>query len=305
MPKINYLSLDLRVLHTFLIIMETSSITASANQLNITQSAVSHSLDKLREIFQDPLFIRSGRGITPTPRAIEVANELRPLLKQIEALTAPTHFNPAEAELKWAVAANDFQRDLLMPAFYQRVSTQVADFSLHIEPSEIPTVNSLRDGDFDLILSPMAPDAPDVMQKRLFGSGGSCFYDANAREAPSSEADYKTARYISLTFMAGKNIKGDVHPVLTAIDQNVRIRVSNFAGLAEFLRGSKLLAIAPSLMINSHLKGFASVPFPYQSDHLSMYMLWHQRNQLDAVHHWLRQQLIETNKSLGLPDMVG
>jgi len=304
MPKINYLSLDLRVLHTFLIIMETNSITASANQLNITQSAVSHSLDKLRDIFQDPLFIRSGRGITPTPRATEVANELRPLLKQIEALTTPSHFNPAEAELKWVVAANDFQRDLLLPAFYQRVSTQVADFSLHIEPSEIPTVESLRDGDFDLILSPMAPDAPDVMQKRLFVSGGSCFYDANVREAPKTEADYKNARYISLTFMAGKNGKGDIHPVVTAVDHNVKVRVSNFAGLAEFLKGSDLLAVVPSLMKNSQLKGFASVPFPYQAENLSMYMLWHQRNQLDAAHTWLRQQLIETNKLLGLPDMV-
>lgn len=304
MPKINYLSLDLRVLYTFLIIMDTSSITASANQLNITQSAVSHSLDKLREIFQDPLFIRSGRGITPTPRAIELANELRPLLKQIEALTTPPHFNPAEAELKWVVAANDFQRDLLLPTFYQQVSKLVADFSLHIEPSEIPTVESLRDGDIDLILSPMAPDAPDVMQKRLFDSGGSCFYDASIRKAPNSEADYKNACYISLTFMAGKNAKGDVHPVVAAVDHNVKVRVPNFAGLAEFLKGTDLLAIAPSLMKNSQLKGFASVPFPYQYENLSMYMLWHQRNQLDAAHTWLRQQLIETNKLLGLPGIV-
>ena len=61
MDNSRYLNLEVRALHKFLIIMETGSITETANRLNVTQSAVSHCLDKLREIFQDPLFLRAGR----------------------------------------------------------------------------------------------------------------------------------------------------------------------------------------------------------------------------------------------------
>ena len=121
----NYLNLDVRLLHTFLMIMETGSITATANQLNITQSAVSHGLDKRRVIFQDQLFLRAGRGIKPTTRAEALYKELKPLLENIRALTQSTEFVPSESTVSWTVAANDFQRDVVLPAFYQRVSAVV------------------------------------------------------------------------------------------------------------------------------------------------------------------------------------
>lgn len=120
MDKHSYLNLDIRALNTFLIIMQTGSITAAANQLNVTQSAISHGLEKLRGIFQDELFLRAGRGIKPTPRAQQLFEELKPLLASIQSLTEAAEFVPAQANIKWTVAANDFQRDMLLPGFYQK-----------------------------------------------------------------------------------------------------------------------------------------------------------------------------------------
>lgn len=300
MDKSSYLNLDIRALHNFLIIMETGSITATANQLNVTQSGVSHSLEKLREIFQDPLFLRAGRGIKPTPRAQQLFEELKPMLANMKALTQSIDFEPATADIHWTIAANDFQRDVVLPAFYQRVAQQVERFSLNIIPSEIPATELLRDGEVDLVISPIPPDAPDILQKRLFSSTASCFYDATCRSAPADLEDFKKANYISLTFMAGKQRINKEDTLSAVIEKNITLRVANFSGIANFLRNTELLVIVPTLMKNSSLADFDSVPLPYPSSPLNMYMLWHQRYQDDTTHHWLRKQLTEISEGFDL-----
>lgn len=287
----NYLNLDVRLLHTFLIVMETGSITATANQLNITQSAVSHGLEKLRGIFQDQLFLRAGRGITPTPRAEQLFQELKPLLANIRALTQNAEFTPAEASISWTVAANDFQRDIVLPAFYQRVSPQLKHFSLDIIPSELPATELLRNGEVDLVISPVTPDASDIMQKQLFSSTVCCFYDHNTRAAPTTTEDFLASQYISLTFMAGRRRPGE-HPIMEKLEDNIIVRVSNFAGIASFMQDSELLAIVPGMLIKTALANFSQVEFPYDPPELKVYMLWHQRYQNDAAHQWLRTELL-------------
>lgn len=293
MDKTSYLNLDIRALHTFLTIMETGSITAAANQLNVTQSAVSHGLEKLRGIFQDELFLRAGRGITPTPRAEQLFDELKPLLANIKALTEVTEFKPETAEVSWTVAANDLQRDAVLPLFYQQVAPQLKRFNLNIIPSEIPAAEQLRDGLVDLVITPIPPDAPDIMQKRLFNTDASCFFDANIRNAPQTLDDFREAHYISLTFMAGKQVVPNQHPITQAIEDNVVVRVSNFAGIASFMRGSPLLAVVPTLLKRNFLAEFDHVALPYTPPELSIYMLWHQRYQEDTAHRWLRAQLLD------------
>ena len=302
MDKTSYLNLDIRALHTFLTIMETGSITAAANQLNVTQSAVSHGLEKLRGIFQDELFLRAGRGIKPTPRAERLFDELKPLLANVKALTEAAEFKPKTAEINWTIAANDMQRDAVLPLFYQQVAPQLKRFNLNVIPSEIPAAEQLRDGIVDLVISPIPPDAPDIRQRRLFTTDSSCFFDASARSAPQTLDDFREAQYISLTFMAGKQLVPNQHPITQAIDENVVVRVSNFAGIASFMRGSSLLAVVPTLLKRNFLAEFNHVALPYTPPELNIYMLWHQRYQEDAEHSWLRTQLSDVcTASLAAP----
>lgn len=288
----NYLNLDMRLLHTFLVTMETGSITAAADKLNVSQSAVSHSLEKLRGIFQDQLFLRAGRSIKPTPRAEFLSKELQPLLANLRTLTQSTEFDPAIANLSWTVAANDFQRDIILPAFYKRVAPQLSHFSLYVIPSGIPTIELIRNGDLDLAITPFPPDAPDIIQKQLLSSKICCFYDGNKRSAPTSTEDFLKSQYISLTFTAGSKRPGE-HPIMEEIEKNVVIRVANFAGIAEFMRDTELLAIVPEMLAKTYLTEFSRSAFPYTLPELPFYMLWHQRYQKDAPHQWLRTELLQ------------
>ena len=81
--------------------------------------------------------------------------------------------------------------------------------------------------------------------------------------------------------------------MMEKIEINIIVRVSNFAGIASFMRGSKLLAIVPEMLMNSSLADFNRVSLPYATPELKFYMLWHQRNQNDAAHQWLRNELLE------------
>ena len=93
-------------------------MTAAATRLGLTQSAVSHALNKLRRIAGDPLFAKSGRGIVATAHAQALAAKARALIDEMRSFAGGVTFEPASAQLSLTIAANDFQRDLLLPRFF-------------------------------------------------------------------------------------------------------------------------------------------------------------------------------------------
>src|SRR5579862_2222955 len=106
MSKIDYFELDGAALRLFLAVLEEGSVTRAATRLGLTQSAVSHALQRLRRIVRDPLFAKSGRGIVATAHARALAGRARVLLDDMKAFAAGASFDPAVAELTLTIAAN-------------------------------------------------------------------------------------------------------------------------------------------------------------------------------------------------------
>lgn len=96
MKKIDHCDIDGHALRLFLTVLEEGSVTAAAAQLGLTQSAVSHNLQKLRAIVRDPLFVKAGRGIVPTPHAKALAAQAQKLLRICKALRAAPHLSPPQ-----------------------------------------------------------------------------------------------------------------------------------------------------------------------------------------------------------------
>ena len=168
MSKFDYSHLDGQLLQLLLTVLEEGSVTRAAQRLGVTQSAVSHFLDKLRGITGDPLFVKSGRGIVPTARAEALAQPARLMLEDMQRLATAEQFDPAALQVCFTIAANDMQRDLLLPPLLRKLRQQAPMVSLHTIPSGIPSAEMLRDGSCQLVLSPRPPDATDIVQKRLF-----------------------------------------------------------------------------------------------------------------------------------------
>ena len=124
MKEIDHLALDGHALELFLAVLEEGSVTAAATRLGLTQSAVSHGLNKLRRIVGDPLFAKSGRGIVATAHAQALATKARALIDEMRSFAGGVTFDPATAQVSLTIAANDFQRDLLLPRFFGHVAAQ-------------------------------------------------------------------------------------------------------------------------------------------------------------------------------------
>ncbi len=285
--------IDSRSLQLLLAVLETGSVTGAAQRLGVTQSAVSHGVERLRVLTGDPLFVKSGRGIVPTARAEALATPARELLTALHRFARHGAFEPSQWHATITVAANDFQRDLLLPALMTRLRDNAPGLALRIIPSAVPRLDMLRSDECQLVISPRPPEGSDIVQKRLFEDEYRVFYDASVRAAPATLDDYLRAQHATVLYDPKRSLDLDQQLEERGIVRKFAVTVPGFSGLAAFLRGSDLLATAPGLLAAHTLQGLASCVPPMACPRMPMYALWHARYQQDPAHQWLRRQLAE------------
>ena len=132
----------------------------------MTQSSVSHSLGRLREFFNDPLFIRSGQMFLPTERAISHKEPVQAVLDGMEGLTHARSFDPTSEPLFFVVAANDMQRDLIFPQLVRELDNEGVAIAFEFIPSGHPSLEMMRDARCHLALTPFPPDAPTLSRSK-------------------------------------------------------------------------------------------------------------------------------------------
>ncbi len=291
MSDFDWSNLDVRLLRLLVAVVETGSVTGAAQKLGVTQSAVSHLAGKLKAIVGDALFVKSGRGIVATARAEALAARARDLLRELERFAHSETFDPARWRTTYIIAANDLQRDALLPVLLARLRARAPGVALRIIPSDAPTPDMLREERCSLIVSPRVPEGADMMQKRLFEDRYRVFYDAERRAAPASKAEYLAADHVTVVYQPQRTLDLDEH--LAAIDVHRRfvVKVPGFAGVPAFLRGSDMLATAPSLLRFGLLRGLASAPPPVPCPSMPRFMIWSRRDHDDPPHRWMRGEV--------------
>lgn len=128
--------LDLNLLVALEALLEERSVSRAAERLFITQSAMSKTLGRLRDVFNDPLFTRSVDGMIPTPRAERLADHLPQLLQTVQCMVQPEVFNPLETEMEFSLVSPVHITYWALPPLMQKLSQQAPGFSLHIERQE-------------------------------------------------------------------------------------------------------------------------------------------------------------------------
>lgn len=291
MSKIDELDLDGRLLRLLVAVVEAGSITGAAETLGVTQSAVSHLLDKLRRIVGDPLFVKSGRGIRATARATALAPRARELLRELQRFATSGEFDPATWRTTFTISANDVQRDSLLPGLVARLRAKAPNVALRIIPSNVPTAEMLRAGHCRLIVSPRPPEGADIVQKKLFEDRYRVFYDAGVRAAPRNRAEYLAADHASVMYEANRKLDLDAHLETEGVFRRFVVLAPGFAGVPAFLRGSDLIATAPSLQRFGAFQGLAHAAPPVPCPTLPMYMIWSRSDHEDPAHRWLRGEM--------------
>ncbi len=291
MSKTDFTDLDGKVLKTFLTILEESSVSKAADRLGVTQSAISHTLAKLRQVLGDPLFVRSGQGLTPTERALSLQEPVQAVLDGMRSLTEERPFDPLDEEIEVQIATNDLPRELIFPHLLRSARKSGIRLRLEFIPSGVPDPTLLRSDRCQLMLTPLPPDGPDIFQKHLITSSLMVFYDGDRREPPNSWEAYCRSEHVEVRFVDGRNARA----VMRGVDQSqirpATVTLPHFNAIPTFVKGSDLISTDTALMKQGPLGALDCAPLPFECDPVSIYMVWHQRSANDPAHRWLRRQI--------------
>mgnify|MGYP001813445123 FL=1 len=293
MSRFDYLGLDGNTLQTFLIVLEEMSVTRAAERLGVSQSAVSHTLEKLRTIFGDPLFVRNGRGIESTARARALRNSVESILDELKSLTDERPFDPRAEQMEFTIACNDFPLQLIFPALLDDVAKEGIDLRIRFIPSGIPKVSVLHASRYRMLITPTPPDAPELEKVSLLRSKMEIFYDSSVSMPPETWKQYVARDHVDVRFSDTESSIMALSSIDASKMKPPAVSVPNFGSLAAMIKGSNRITTQIGAMKLGLLSTLDAAPLPFETESLDLYLMWHRREDTDPAHRWLRQKIIE------------
>ena len=298
MSNIDHLGLDGYTLRTFLTVLDETSVSRAAERLGVSQSAVSHTLEKLRAIFEDPLFVRVGRGIEPTARALALRASVESVLVDLKSLTDQREFDPLSEKMDFTIAANDFPLQLIFPKLLKELSDEGINPRVRFIPSGIPSVSTLRASRYQMLITPTPPDNPEYEKVSLIKTKMVCFYDSTVRKPPKTWKQFAESNYVEVRFSDTESSIMALPSIDTSRMNPPMITVPNFSSLAPMIKGTDRITSQLAVMELGLLKDLDWAPLPFKTDTLNLFLIWHRRDNDDPAHQWFRQRVIGTANSI-------
>jgi DNA-binding transcriptional LysR family regulator len=297
---------DLNLLLTLETLLVEQNVTRAAARLNLSQPAVSAQLNRLRDLFGDPLLIPVQRGMLPTAKALELLGPLQQALGQVRSTLANhRHFDPAKAELTLNLAATDYMQVVAVPPLLNDLRQSAPGLRValrYLVPARLE--EQMKWGDVDLAFM-TREDAPHGLHVRHL------FYEnyvlIGRRDHPRLHVGLTLAEYLELDHvivsLGGGNFVTPVDDALAAQgwERRVVLSAASFLFVPEIVARSDLVALVPRRLVRDcHARlvliDFPLIDFPQFGLELSLgfevSMVWHGRNHDHPAHAWLREKML-------------
>ena len=298
----SFLNLDLNLLRVFDEVMAERNLTRAADNLALTQPAVSQSLKRLREALDDELFIRTAHGVRPTPYAEGIWPPIRDAMDALQASLVPSNFKPSSANNNFRLSMADATAATLVPMIVRETESQAPFISFRILPLNTRDPRKLLDdGEIDLavgyfptaVVALSAPDAPDAIRHQRLYEGE--YVVVMRRGHPLEELElsldgYCSAHHLLVSF-SGRPF-GFIDEALAGMGRrrHITMTVNQFFTAGQVVSQSDLLTVLPRHFLEAtglaHDLSVRALPFSVGAVHVEM--LWHRRHHRDAPHQWLR-----------------
>jgi DNA-binding transcriptional LysR family regulator len=295
--------IDLNLLVALDALLEEQSVTRAARRLALTQPTVSAMLARLRKIFGDPLFVRTQRGILPTPRAAALAPMLRQWLAQAHALVTDERFDPATAEFTTSLSANDYIQSALIVPFVKRLRRESPNARLAVRSSQLSDVPSmLADGELDLCITTTSElPSQDLPSRMLYQERYVCVvrsaHPLKTRTTPTLD-QFCRYPHVMVSPSEGRFV-GPTDKALSLVGRTRHVVLSapGFLILPEILKTDDLIAVVPERVLRGRMAGLRAFAPPLAVPGFGVILLWHPRLHNDPAHRWLRARLAETARA--------
>jgi DNA-binding transcriptional LysR family regulator len=289
---------DLNSLRIFAALWEDRNVTKAAKRLGLSQPALSHALARLREDMHDDVFVRSGRGITPTPRAEIWAPKVITALTNLElALSEAEAFSPRTATGRVTIVGTDLIEYMLFPKLLAVLARQAPDVVLVSRPSDGSFPKSdMERGTIDFALAGFFVDIPEGFYQKMSGIEPYLTLIRKNHPLVKGSLDLKTFQRLShiLTSPQG-DLSGIVDLALAKVGGKRRVvaGVTTFQVLGKLISETDFCVTLPQSMAREQSKiyGLQVHKPPLELPPIRLNMIWHQRIHTSPLHQWIRKEI--------------
>ena len=290
--------MDLNLFRVFDAVYRAGSLTEAARDLHLSQPAVSNALARLREHFDDPLFVRRGRSIAPTPVADNIAEDIQSALSLLQdSVHRGQHFEPTNSQRRFVLGMGDTMEFLLLPPLIKQLATTAPQLSLHSRRLRRDQLSRhLALGELSLAVD--VPQSVDNgIEQRPLRSEPLCVLMQATHPLASTiltMEDYLQARHIGVSGRREGALFEDMQLQQLGFKRQVQVRGQSYHAACHVVAASSLLLTLPQQLGEryANLLGLALQPLPVVTPTLEMTLYWHRSANADAGHRWLRKQLI-------------
>ena len=298
--EIKRLPYNLNLLTVFAAVYETRSTTEAAERLSLSQPAISHALARLRRDIDDPLFVRRGQGLVPTPRAVELIALVRRLLQDAQRIFKVNTFEAATTNRVFRIAVSDYANLAVVRRIGEAFRRQAPAASLAVDLVSAQSIPQLLNGGLDAVVG-CCLEAPSPLRTRaLFcdslvvavAEGHPGLTGRNGGRSLSLEA-YRRARHVqagSLALCAGP---ADKALERLGLRRDVAFGTRDYRSALDMVAGSDLVLTLPSRVLAlAGCRGVVAVPLPFAAPDLQCDAVWDSRCDSDEGLKWFTSLLV-------------
>ncbi|MBD9459598.1 LysR family transcriptional regulator [Pseudomonas sp. PDM05] len=288
---------DLNLLITLDVLLAEGSVAGAAKRLRLSPSAMSRALARLRETTGDPLLVRAGRGLVPTPRALQLREQVSQLVQDAHAVLRPLQsLDMASVERTFTLRASEEFVENVGPALLARIAREAPGVRLRFVNKTDKDSALLREGSVDLETGVVDPaGSPEVLTQALFRDR---LIGVVRSGHPLSQGDVSVQRYAEgqhvYVSRRGQD-RGQIDVALEGLGlaRQISTIVAGFATAIALARSTDLIASVPERYTLHQREGLHSFALPLSLPTFTVAMLWHPRLDADLAHRWLRGCLRE------------
>ncbi|WP_035060859.1 LysR family transcriptional regulator [Andreprevotia chitinilytica] len=298
---------DFNLLITLDAVLTEGSVARAAQRLRLSPSAMSRALARLRETTGDPLLVRAGRGLVPTPRALELRERVSQLVQDAEGVLRPVEqLNLKQLVRTFTLRVREGFVENFGPDLIARVSEAAPGVQLCFVQKPNKESTPLRDGTIDLDTGVIGKTTgPEIIARSLFRDR---FIGVVRMGHPLSQGEITPSRYAG-----GKHIsisrrgldKGSIDEALQPLGlaREIITIVGSFSAALALARATDLIATVPERQTGNLRAGMHSFPLPVSIAAFTISLLWHPRMDADPAHRWLRGMVLDACAA-GVPEFT-
>ncbi|OWW22578.1 LysR family transcriptional regulator [Noviherbaspirillum denitrificans] len=295
---------DLNLFTVFEAIYTEGSVTRASQKLNLTQPAISHALGRLRQMFDDPLFVRQGHAMVSTPLARSIIDPIRNSLRNLEVTLNGVHaFDPATAEKRFNIAVRDVLEATILPPLMLQVreSAPLAEVAAsHVERRELQ--GELANGTLDVAIDVLLPLSSDIMHTRIYQDSTVVV----ARQGhPAIDGAIDIGTYLNQDhILASSRRRGpglqDFELSRFGMERRIRLRCQHYFAACRVVSQTDMILTMPGryARIANEQFGNQVLPFPLEIPPFDVFLYWHSNVDNDPANRWFREKVIESLRAV-------